>query len=171
MKIVCVAGGSYKSFYINYAVKLRKCDLLIFNFGILYDYNIKEEVLGNAVLTNELLALSKKLNCTIVAGVFVVNNKERKKAIIVCDKDKIHLSSLKYGARIYVNNREFVAGDRNTNYLNFNKIVLTDKRLDLKLSNCSKRKLYIFCDKYGVNFVINKKMERKFCKYSKIILK
>ena len=53
MKIVCVVGGSYKSFYINHFRNIQSCDLLVFNFGILYDYDMKEELLGSAVVTYE----------------------------------------------------------------------------------------------------------------------
>ena len=60
MKIVCVAGGSYKSFYLNYVTKLKKCDLLIFNFGILYDYDIHDELMGKGVVTKELMNLSNR---------------------------------------------------------------------------------------------------------------
>ena len=50
MKIVCVSGGTYKSFYLNYCIKLRQCDLLLFNFGIIYDYVVSEELLKNAIV-------------------------------------------------------------------------------------------------------------------------
>lgn len=171
MKIVCVAGGSYKSFYINYAVKLKKCDLLIFNFGILYDYYIKDKLIENHVLTNELIFLSNKLDCVIVAGIYVIDNEKKFKAIIKYDKGKIDLYSPKFGAEISVNTHKFIVGDRNTNYLKFDKIVLSNERLIINPKNCSRKKIYVFFDRHGVNFIINKKIKRKFCKYSKIILK
>ena len=43
MKIVCVSGGSYKSFYLNYYVNLKSCDLLIFNYGIIYDIDFSNK--------------------------------------------------------------------------------------------------------------------------------
>lgn len=170
MRIVCVAGGSYKSFYLNYFCKLSRCDLLVFNYGIIYDYNTFNELLGDAIVTKELLALSSALHCVVVAGVYVVGA-ERVKSIIVCDGDKIQLDKAASGAKIHVKNLTFIVGDERTDYKNANKIILCNKRIEPILQHCSKRKIYVFCDKFGVNFVQNQKMERKFNKYSKFILK
>lgn len=171
MKIVCVSGGNYKSFYLNYFIKLRQCDLLLFNFGIIYDYVVSEELLKNAIVTKELMFLSKKLNAMVVAGVFVNNNNERIKSIIVCDGDKIHLNNIKKGAKISFKNITFIVGDENTNYLHYNKIVFSKNKIIPNLNNCSKRKIYLFCDKSGVSLVQKGEFERKFNKYSKFILK
>ena len=73
MKIVCACGGSYKSFYLNYFINLKSCDLLIFNFGIIYDYNLENETRGDRIVNKELSMLSKKLNATIVAGVNIID--------------------------------------------------------------------------------------------------
>ena len=59
VKIVVVTGGNYKSFYLNCFVKLRACDLLIFNYGIIYDYVVETEILHNAVVTNEYMSFQK----------------------------------------------------------------------------------------------------------------
>ena len=170
MKIVCVSGGGYKSFYLNYYVNLSKCDLLVFNYGILYDYQTKKEN-DNAILINELRSLSSKLNCIVIAGVYVKKNKRRYKSILVTDNKTTTVYNAKEGAKISIGGTNFIIGDNNTNYQNCNKIVLSKNRIKPNLIACSKHKIYIFCDEYGVNFVFNKKIERKFYKYSKIILK
>ncbi len=171
MKIICVAGGSYKSFYINSFCKLAKCDLLVFNYGIIYNYDIKEELLGIALVTKELLYLSKKLHCTVVAGVYQVRANQKIKSIIFTDGDKIHLTNVQTGAHIHIKNYSFVVGDENTNYGNQHKIILSNKRIEPVLAHCSNNKIYIFCDKFGVNFVKNRKLTRKFNKIVKIYLK
>ena len=170
MRIVCVAGGSYKSFYLNYFSKLSRCDLLVFNFGIIYDYNTFNELMGDALVTKELMNLSKALRCVVAAGAYVVGEK-RGKSIIVCNGDKIQIDKCAFGARIQIKKQTFIVGDEQTDYKKANKIILCDKRIEPNLAHCSKRKIYIFCDNFGVNFVQNKKMTRKFYKYSKFILK
>lgn len=170
MRIVCVAGGSYKSFYLNYFSKLSRCDLLIFNYGIIYDYNTFNELMGDAIVTKELMNLSQALHCIVVAGVYVVGA-QKVKSIIVCNGDKIQLDNAISGARIHLKNQTFIVGDEFTDYKKANKIILCNKRIEPNLTHCSKRKIYIFCDKFGVNFVQNQKMTRKFNKYSKFILK
>ena len=170
MRIVCVAGGSYKSFYLNYFSKLSRCDLLIFNFGIIYDYNTFNELMGDAIVTKELMNLSQSMHGVVVAGVNVVGA-EKVKSIIVCDGDKIQLDKAISGARVHIKNHTFIVGDEHTDYKKANKIILCNKRIEPNLTHCSKRKIYIFCDKFGVNFVQNQKIIRKFNKYSKFILK
>lgn len=171
MKIVCVAGGSYKSFYINHLAKTTRCDLLIFNYGIIYDYVTCDEILGNALVTKELMYLAKRLNTVVVAGAYVVEKNEKRKSIILCDKDKIHIIPVSTGAKLNVCNKQFIIGDANTNYRNCNRIILNDKKIIPNINHCVQYRIYIFFDKFGVGVVQNKKYHRKFYKYSKIILK
>ena len=171
MKIVCVSGGSYKSFYINHFVKMKKCDLLVFNFNIIYDYVVEDELLKGAIVTKELMMLSKRLKTVVVAGVYCVTNEGRKKSLITCNGDKIEICSIEYGAKIFVSNNCFVVGDRTTKFLQNNKIILSEKDIYANLLNCSKNKIYIFCHSRGVSLIVNKKIKRKFNKCSKFILK
>ncbi len=171
MKIIYVAGGKYKSFYLNKFLKLKECDLLIFNFNIFYPYIVKEELLGDAILTKEILFLSRSLNCTLVAGVEVVYQNKNRLGILVCDNDKIYISMLDEGAKVIVKDYTFRIGGAKTKYGKDNIIILSRRRMYPNLYNCSRNKIYLFCDPYGVDIVKNKKLERKFHKYSKIILK
>ncbi len=171
MKIICVAGGSYKSFYLNYFVKLSRCDLLIFNFDIIYDYDICNELMKQAVVTKELMSLAKSLHSIVAAGVNVISKDTTHKSIIVCDGEKIHITSAKQGAKIFVKGKCFIIGTENTDYKKCNKIILSKKRIYPNINHCAKRKIYVFCDNFGVCIVENGKMNRKFNKYSKIILK
>ncbi len=168
MKIICVAGGSYKSFYLNFFCKLKNCDLLIFNYGIIYDYDVKNELVGPAIVTKELLNLARKLNCVVVAGIYKIFRNSKTKAIIYTNGDKLHLSPVKTGQEIHIKNNTFIVGDEFTNYFNKNKIVLSSKKIVPQLKNCSIKKLYIFCDKFGTTFVKNKKLIRRFNKINTI---
>lgn len=177
MKIVCVSGGSYKSFYLNHFVKIKHCDLLIFNFGIIYDYVVKDELLDYGVVTKELLSLSNALKAVVVAGVNVVQNGKTQKSLIVSDGEKIYLSSLKLGVKVCLNedngknssvnlknrqyrghifNNQFVVGCKSTNFGSCNKIVFTEQTIKPNIAHCNPNKIYIFCNKFGVNVVKNK---------------
>lgn len=170
MKIVCVSGGSYKSFYLNYLKKLGGCDLIVFNYGIIYNYNIKEELFGNAIVTKELMSLSKRLHSLVVAGVFV-EGQNVKKSIIVCDGEKIHLVDAKVGIKLEVCKSEFAIGDERLQIKGCNKIILSSIRIHPCVEHCVDKRVYIFCDNFGVTMVKNRKLTRNFNKYFKIILK
>lgn len=179
MKVVCVSGGSYKSFYLNHFAKIKRCDLLIFNFGIIYDYVVKDELLDYGIVTKELLSLSNALKAVVVAGVNVVQNGKSQKSLIVSDGEKIYLSSLKVGVKVCLNdnadennlsehnknkqkkfkhksNSQFVVGCKSTNFGSCNKIVFTEQTIKPNVAHCNPNKIYIFCNKFGVNVVQNK---------------
>ena len=182
MKIVCVSGGSYKSFYLNHFAKIKRCDLLIFNFGIIYDYVVKDELLDYGIVTKELLSLSNSLKAVVVAGVNVVQNNKTTKSLIVSDGEKIYLSTLKLGVKVCLNddgsepwqenntnikkthnktakhayNNQFVVGCKTTDFGRCNKIVFTEQKIKPYTTHCNPNKIYIFCNKFGVNVVKNK---------------
>ena len=168
--MVFVCGGSYKSFYLNFFKKIGKCDLLVFNFGIIYNYNIKEELLGKGVVSKELFMLSKALETVVVAGVYV-EGKVLKKAIIICDGEKLNIVPACDGTRCFIGKTELVVGDEKLKTFGCNRIVLTSKRIKPMVEHCNYKHFYIFCDNFGVSLVKNKKLTRNFSKCSKIILK
>lgn len=184
MKIVCVSGGSYKSFYLNYFSKIKHCDLLVFNFDIIYDYVLKDEMFDFGVVSRELNLLAKTLNAIVVAGVYVVKNGKKTKSLIVSDGKNIYLSTFELGVKICLrkqsqrlnklNNEDafvnFVVGGAKTNYEDSNKIVLNDKPINVKVDHCSNKKIYIFCSNHGVDVVKGKKLTRNFYKVSVINL-
>lgn len=169
MKIFYIAGGNYKSFYINCFLKLKYCDYLIFNFGIIYDLYINN--LKSSVVIKELMFIANKLNCIILAGVNVFLNGKKLQAIISCNGKNFSIKYLNSGAKIITNNKTFVVGTCATDYKNYNKIILSNKRIYPNLNHCVNSKIYLFCDSYGATIVKNKKLTRKFNKCSKIILK
>jgi len=170
MKIICVLGGSYKSFYLNHLKSINRCDLLVFNFGLIYNYNVKSELFGDAVVTKELMNLSKALNAIVVAGVYVEGEKI-KKSVIMCDGEKIHIADACVGITLETDKTDFVVGDEKMTTKGVNKIVLSNKRIYPDVKHCADKRVYIFCDKFGVNVVKNKNLTRNFNKYFKMILK
>lgn len=171
MKIVCVSGGSYKSFYLNCFLNLNKCDLLVFNFGIIYDYDMIDEAIGKGIVSKEILMLSKSLGCQVVAGVNLISKGKSKKGFVCCDGEKLVICSVFDGCKIHIKNKDILVGVEWGKQKAKNKIILSNKRIFPNLESCSKDRFYIFCDNFGVNIVQNKKLKRKFCKYSKFILK
>ena len=101
----------------------------------------------------------------------LVYGNKSEKAFLSCDGEKINVSKSKSGIKVVLKNKTFIIGDNKTNYYQYNKIVLTNNRIYPKIEHCLNDKIYIFCDKFGVTFIENKKLIRKFNKYSKIILK
>ena len=110
MKMVFVCGGSYKSFYLNFLKKMSKCDLLVFNFGIIYNYNIKEELLGEGIVSKELFMLSKTLGTVVVAGVYV-EGRVLRKSLIICDGEKLNIVPAFEGVKCFIGKTEVVVGD------------------------------------------------------------
>lgn len=171
MKIIFVCGGSYKSFYLNHYLKLNRCDLLVFNFGVIYDYDLHIENSNCAIVKPELITIAKRLKAIVVAGVNVLDRVTIKKSILVCDGNTITLKPASKGAFISIKNKRFVVGSDSCTSNAENKIILSNRRIYPIASHCSLRKVYVFCDKFGLCLVQNGKIKRKFNKYSKIILK
>ncbi|MBR1987921.1 MAG: hypothetical protein IKA36_02655 [Clostridia bacterium] len=167
MKIFCVSGGNYKSFYLNAFLKVKNYDLLVINFGIMYDIQDVSEESG--VVLNELKMLNAKAKVPIIAGVRV--GEKRVKKLVLCSNGKCEVCPINQGVKIKIKDKEFVVGTQFTNFRNFNKIVLSENRIDINHLCCSYRKIYIFCDDFGITKIEKRKISRKFYKYAKIILK
>lgn len=171
MKIICVSGGSYKSIYLNHLLKLRSCDLLIFNFGIIYDYDLRSNKNRNTLIISELSMLASRFKACVVAGVDVKTNHENFKGIIVCNDNNFNVYRAKNGVKINLCGKEFAICYANSFIKSKNKIVLSTKRLYPKANHCSTKKFILFCDRFGATIVQNQKIKRNFNKYLKIILK
>lgn len=169
MKIVVVSGGNYKNLYLNYLCKLQ-CDLLVINFGVLYDYRV-ENGYSTKLIKEELLMLAQQNNCVIIAGIYIINKKKKRKAFIESDGEQVAIHNVKHGVKFSFENKKFIIGDRNTCFNGCNIVLLSNKQIAIETLRCSRHKVYVFCDKHGVNCVVNKKLKRKFNKISKIILK
>ncbi|MFQ6752019.1 MAG: hypothetical protein ACLRFL_00440 [Clostridia bacterium] len=169
MNIICVAGGSFYSFYINYFLKIKHCDILVFNFEIFDTLDLKEEMSGSGII-EDIEQLSQRLNCPVVVGVMVKSNGRLYPAILSYYKEMMGISGVRRGLELKIKNKTFIIGVKNTNFRNCNKIILSKDRMYPKLDNFSK-KINIFCDRLGVYIAYKKKLTRKFNKCSKIILK
>ena len=166
MRIVCVAGGSYKSFYLNHFLKINKCDLIVFNFGIFY--NIRRSAVNNSKLIfEEIRHLAKCKNCAVVAGVIVDNNRY----FAICQNNKLKIYSSKQQFKLKLADKEFLITQKRVNSFVKNKIIFTDNNNCVNVKACSLSKNYIFIYSRGVDVVVDKKRKRNFCKCSKFILK
>lgn len=165
MNIVCVSGGSYKSIYLNYLIKLKKCDLLIFNFSIFYNID-KIKKIENSIVGKEIVELSKMLNCTVVVGVII----NKLNYILVCKDGEILLYGNKQLCKIHVGKYDFNVCSEYMQCGVGNKIILSKKPLKLNICSFSKRKIYIFISSNNAVLVQNKKIQRKINKCSNFIL-
>ena len=164
MEIIYVAGGSYKSFYINYFLKLKKCDLIVFNYSVFYNINNKQDF---NLVKNEIMQLSSIKNCKIIA---VLKIKD-KKVFCFCNKTNFTIFNYNKGF-IYKQAKEvFSVGVEYSRINAKNKIIFCDNRYVINLNACSKNKFYMFCYNKKLLCVRNKKIKIIFYKYSKIILK
>ena len=162
MIIYYIAGGSYKFFYLNYFLKIKKCDLLILNYNIFHNDNCIKNIY------NELNLLYQRLRCKIVVGV------ENKKILFYNGKKFnrcFNCVNFKVKNKNYSISSGFNFYKERKNKNQFCKIVIFCKRVNVNLNSCSKNKVYIFCDRNGMSVVKNKKLKRIFNKCSKIILK
>ena len=171
MKIVFVLGGSYKSFYLNYFLKLTSCDLLVFNFGVLYDVDVEAERAGKGVVFSELKNLSDKLGCEIVAGVSVKSGDATKFKILHYKNGEIKLFNSRFGCKFNKKNKKIVVADDGNNLTADVKIVLSKKRIVPTPTHCSNKKIYAFCDEFGINLIVKKKLTRRFYKYTAVDIK
>ena len=151
MKVVCVSGGSYKSFYINHFLHLKKCDVLIFNFGIIYDYDKNE----SSVIKNEFKSIYEKLGCVIVAGVKL--NGENEKFFLVFDGVDLVIHQAKNPIKITRKNADIEVGLYNSLFKSDRRIILSKYRVYPNLNHISKNDCYVFCDSSGASIVISKK--------------
>ena len=135
MRIVCVAGGSYKSFYLNHFLKINKCDLIVFNFGIFYNIRINS-VNNSKLIFEEICHLAECKNCAIVAGVVIDNNRY----FVICKNGELNIYSAKKQAILKLRNKEFLITEKRFDSFVKNKIIFTNNSERVKANACSLRK-------------------------------
>ena len=161
-----VVGGSYKGFYLNQLKKIGKIDLLIFQQDIFYEFDYEQELLGEAVVSKELIYLNKLLNCPIV--VYGESNLlgQKSKCLITCVNGKISIVDNGVDVSIFIKQKNVIISNKLFKYNNnFVTISLVDKKpfyLE-KYKNAGNN--YFICDKTGVTKIKNAQIYRKFKKY------
>ncbi len=170
MKFMFVVGGSYKGFYINELKKINKIDLLIFNKDIFYDFDYEREYLGDALVSKELIALNKKLNCPIVVwGKSNLMDKQQK-CFIICVNGKVSLIDCLSDIYLYVNGKIVIVGAREyKRQMGFAMISMLEGDCNLPKNRLNNYVNYFICNKRWVgrlqNGIIYKKF-RKCCYFS-----
>ena len=165
MRVVCVAGGSYKSFYLNYFVNLRRCDLLILNFNIFYKINSLEQF-NNSSVVSEIVNLFLLKRCVVVAGVFIGN----KQYVVVYKNGKLQMNIAAKGIIVNIKRQKFLVSTIQHSTRIKNKIIFTKSKVK-SCFNCSNQKQYIFVSPNGVDLVRKQKLKRIFNKCSQFSLK
>lgn len=171
MKIVFVVGGSYKAFYLNHLKKFKKLDFLVFQEGILYDYDYYNELCGDRTVTQEMMELSKRLGCKIVARIKTNFLGGIETKWLYCDGKKLVLSNLHYLKLFYNTKTIFFADKQLLNKPKNLTIILTENRLKLKNRAKFCPSNLLICDKRGVELKKNGKIARKFIKICYFSLK
>lgn len=166
MKIAFVVGGSYKGFYINHVRQCSDVDILVFQEGLLYEYDYYNETFGSKTITKELLSLANKLNCVILAKIKVNFLNKIQDEILCCDKSKVITFSSERYFKIYIKGKRVIFSLKNVFFECADIFIrLTKNRLEMKKIRQKCHKRTFLCDKYGVEYVKNGKIRRKFRKF------
>ena len=171
MKILFVVGGSYKAFYLNYLKKIKNIDLLVFQDEILYEYNYYNEKFDSALITNEMIYLSKLLKCKIIAKIKTNLFGIIKNEILFCDENGVKIFNIKKNLNIYIKNK-LISFSFNYNVMKYADIMINVIPYKIRKYhlNFTKQNRFI-CDKQGVYSIINSKIKRKFRKVCYFSLK
>lgn len=160
MKIMCVVGGSYKSFYLNYFTKIKNCDLIILNFGIMYDCS--RQIKNFEIVSKELNNIASEANTVVVAVVNMFHQGCIQKCLVCSNGKRLVVASLKTGIKICFSNLsvdDFIVGNQATNYKSLNKIVFCEQKLKPNIAHCSKTKKYIFISEHEIALVTDKTLK------------
>lgn len=166
-----MVGGSYKGFYLNQINKIKHVDLIIFQKGIIYDFDYEEEYCGSKVVGGELVALNKKFGCPIVVfgnSVFLGN---KEKCFIVCINGKVSVIPIYRDVYLYLHGKLILISNKinaiNMSNKYFSLILMLDKKMKVNFNKMAKN-LFV-CDGRGVVRVqegIFYKKFRKYCYFS-----
>lgn len=162
-----VVGGSYKGFYLNQIHKVGNVDLIVFQQGIIYDFDYAEEYLGDGVVSKELVALNTKFNCPIVVLGYKIFFGKREKCFIVCVNKRVSVIPVYKDVNLYIKNKLILISNR-VNRLEFADkyfafILMVDKNSKIT-SNKLAKNLFV-CDNKGVTRWQGENFYKKFRKY------
>lgn len=163
MKILFVVGGSYKAFYLNNIHKFKQLDLIVFQDGLLYEYDYYDETFGARTITNEMIGLCQKFNCKIVAKIQTKLFDKKYDEFLYCDKNGVKIIKNDRYFKICIKNKFFLISNyfvsaKSDYYVRFVKY-----RNELRLPQ-ARRSVVFVCDKMGVDLHYNKFITRKFRK-------
>lgn len=166
MKIGFVVGGSYKGFYINHLKECKDLDILVFQEGLLYDYDYYNENFGSKTVTKEILNLSKKLNCKIAAKIKTNLLGNLADEILYCDGEKVTIICPERYIKMIINKKTVIFALKNVFFDSADIfIMLTKNRLEVKNNKKNRHKNTFLCDKKGVEYVKRGRIIRKFRKF------
>lgn len=166
-----MVGGSYKGFYLNQIHKVGRVDLIVFQQGIIYDFDCVEEYVGNGVVSKELVALNIRFNCPIVVFGNEIFLGKRERCFIVCVNKKVSVIPIYKDVSLYIKNKQILISNEINKIKYADKyfafILMRDKNIKLIPNKLSKN-LFV-CDRRGVirfqEGIFYKKF-RKYCYFS-----
>lgn len=166
MKIAFVVGGNYKAFYINHIEECKGVDILVFQEGLLYEYDYYNEHFGSKVVTKEMLNLANKLNCVILAKIKTNLSNEIHDEILYCDGEKVLTFNSDRYIKIFSKGKRIIFSLKNVFFECADIFIrLTKNRVEMKKIRQKCHKRTFLCDKHGVEYVKNGKIKRKFRKF------
>lgn len=166
MKIGFVVGGSYKAFYINHLKSCYGLDILVFQEGLLYEYDYYNENFGSKIVTREMLNLSNKLNCKIIAKIKTNLFGNLADEILYCDGEKVCVICGDRYLKMIVNKKSVIFSLKNVFFDSADIFIMTTKkRLEIKNNKKIKHSQIFLCDKKGVEYVKGGRIIRKFRKF------
>lgn len=172
MKILFVVGGSYKNFYINHLKKYKNLDLLIFQQGLLYDYDYCDEMLGEKIVTNEVLNLVDILHCKVIGKVNTNLLGNKKEEILYADENGVKIIDIRNQLFLKIKNKNIEISLNKTPKIYSDLVIkIIHNKNECLYQRFSKNKKYLICDKRGVLFVNKNKKIKKFRKICYFTLK
>ena len=166
MKLAFVVGGSYKAFYINNLKKCKGVDLLVFQEGLLYEYDYYNEHFGSKIITKELLSLARRLNCVILAKIKSNFANQKCEEILYCDSEKLLTFSADRYIKMFIKGKRVIFSLKNVFFECADIFIrIIKNRAEMKKIRQKCHKQTFLCDKYGVEYVKKGKINRKFRKF------
>ncbi len=163
MKILFVVGGSYKAFYLNNINKYKRLDLIVFQDGLLYEFDYYNEMFGDKTISNEMMSLCKKFRCKIIAKIRTNLFGKKYEEFLYCDKNGIKIIKTSRYFKIFVKNKQILISNYFLPIKSDYFVYFAGNKNECKPSKTQKSVIFV-CDKTGVDLHYDKFMMRKFRK-------
>lgn len=166
MKLAFVIGGNYKAFYINHIEKCKGVDILVFQEGLLYEYDYYNENFGYKTITKEMMCLAQKLNCVILAKIKSNLFNKLNDEILFCDGEKVLTFNSERYIKLFLKGKCVIFSLENVFFECADIFIrLTKNRVEIKKIRQKCHKQTFLCYKHGVEYIKKGKIKRKFRKF------
>lgn len=163
MKILFVVGGSYKAFYLNNINKYKRLDLIVFQEGLLYEFDYYDEMFGAKTITSEMMSLCKKFGCKIIAKIRTNLLNKKYEEFLYCDKNGVKIIKSSRYFKIFIKNKQILISNYFLPIKSDYFLYFAGNKNEFVLPKSQKSVVFV-CDKTGVDLHYDKFMMRKFRK-------